>query len=168
MGIKILVGTAFVEPTNVERVLALGADDYMEKPLKTDKIRQESSSYRNWWNRANASLNWKHQRLSASGRRRSCGGHNSSSNSHSMRYRPTSPSSPRVYMTDAPSRARLIGIIILARFLKLPLTRYEAVIDKVEGSPMWTQLWPGTISANLFPRTQVLEPARLLTPTCIG
>lgn len=41
-------------------------------------------------------------------------------------------------MTDAPSRARLIGIIILARFLKLPLTRYEAVIEKVEGSPMFT------------------------------
>ena len=65
-------------------------------------------------------------------------------------------------MTEALGRARLIGIIILARFLKLPLTRYEAVIEKVESSPMFTQLWPGIISANLFPRTQVLE-----LPPCI-
>lgn len=79
-------------------------------------------------------------------------------------------------MTDAPSRARLIGIIILTRFLKLPLTRYEAVIEKVEGSPMFTpcawpqdrQLWAGVISTNLFPRAQVLEPAGVLTPNAIG
>ena len=71
-------------------------------------------------------------------------------------------------MTDTPSRARLIGIIILTRFLKLSLTRYEAVIEKVEGSPMFTQLWPGIISTNLFPRAQVLEPARVLTPNAIG
>ncbi len=71
-------------------------------------------------------------------------------------------------MTDGPGRARLIGIIILTRFLKQPLTRYEAVIQKVEGSPMFTQLWPGIISTNLFPRAQVLEPARVLTPNAIG
>ncbi|MBC8264159.1 MAG: hypothetical protein H8E47_08570 [Anaerolineales bacterium] len=66
-------------------------------------------------------------------------------------------------MADAPSRARLIGVIILARFLKLPLTRYEAVIEKVKGSPMFTQLWPDVISVNLFPRAQ--EPE---SPTCWG
>jgi len=71
-------------------------------------------------------------------------------------------------MTGAPSHARLIGIIILARFLKLPLTRYEAVIEKVESSPMFTQLWPGIISTNLFPRAQVQEPARVMAPNCIG
>ncbi len=65
-------------------------------------------------------------------------------------------------------RARLIGVIILVRFLKLPLTRYEALVEKVESSPMFTQLWPGIISTNLFPRAQVLEPGRVLTPNAIG
>ena len=71
-------------------------------------------------------------------------------------------------MTDVPGRARLIGIIILARFLELPLTRYEALIEKVESSPMFTQLCPGIISTNLFPKAQVLEPARVLTLNASG
>ncbi|MBC8249810.1 MAG: hypothetical protein H8E90_09045 [Anaerolineales bacterium] len=33
---------------------------------------------------------------------------------------------------------------------------------------MFTQLWPGIISTNLFPRAQVLEPAGVLTPNAIG
>jgi len=33
---------------------------------------------------------------------------------------------------------------------------------------MFTQLWPGVISTNLFPRAQVLEPAGVLTPNTIG
>ena len=77
-------------------------------------------------------------------------------------------------MTDVPGRARLIGIIILARFLELPLTRYEALIEKMESSPMFTQLCPGIISTNLFPRAKALgslgvgvssEPE---SPTCWG
>ena len=78
------------------------------------------------------------------------------------------PSFARLYMTDSPSRAHLIGVIILARFLKLPLTKYETVIEKVESSPMFTQLWPGIVSTNLFPRAQGLEPARVLTPNAVG
>ncbi len=70
-------------------------------------------------------------------------------------------------MPDSRSRARLIGIIILARFLKLSLTRYEAVIEKVEGSPMFRKLLPA-ISTNLFPRDQVLDSSRVLTPNSIG
>jgi RNA polymerase sigma-54 factor len=112
----------------------------------------------NWWSCANGSPNWKWRTLSTSGRRRHCGSHN----------RSTLPSFERLYMTNAPGHARLIGIIILARFLKLPLTRYEAVIEKVESSPMFTQLWPDIISTNLFPRAQVLEPAGSLTPNAIG
>ena len=71
-------------------------------------------------------------------------------------------------MTDTPGHAHLIGVIILAKFLKLPLTGYEAVMEKVEGSPMFTQLWPSIISTRVFPRAQVLEPAGGLTPNCIG
>jgi len=33
---------------------------------------------------------------------------------------------------------------------------------------MFTQLWPGIISTSLFPRGQVLEAARVLTPNAIG
>ena len=33
---------------------------------------------------------------------------------------------------------------------------------------MFTQLWPGIISTNLFPRDRVLEPAGGLTPNAIG
>jgi len=82
-------------------------------------------------------------------------------------------------MIDAPSRApvcavhgaadrHLIGIIILAGFLKLPLTSYEAVIEKVEGSHVFTRLSPGTFSTKLFPRAQVRELAKSLAPNCIG
>jgi putative nucleotidyltransferase with HDIG domain len=35
-------------------------------------------------------------------------------------------------MTDTPDHAHLIGVIILAKFLKLPLTGYEAVMEKEE------------------------------------
>lgn len=66
------------------------------------------------------------------------------------------------------SRAHLIGVIILTKFLKLPLSRYEAMIEKVESSPMFAQLWPGIISINPFPRAQVLEPRKALTPNTIG
>ncbi len=69
-------------------------------------------------------------------------------------------------MTPIP--ARLVGVIILTRFLKLPLTRYEAVIEKVESSPTFTQLWPGIISTRLFPGAQALEPAGGLTSNAIG
>jgi RNA polymerase sigma-54 factor len=71
-------------------------------------------------------------------------------------------------MTDAHSRAHLIGVIILAKFLKLPLTRYETVIKRIEDSPMFTQLRRDVISTNQFPRAQVLEPTRDLTPNAIG
>jgi len=71
-------------------------------------------------------------------------------------------------MTDTAGRAHLIGVIILARFLKLPLTRYETVIKKVEDSAMFTQLWSSIISSRVFPRAQALEPAGGLTPTCLG
>ncbi|MCG2769662.1 MAG: hypothetical protein L6435_14985 [Anaerolineae bacterium] len=72
------------------------------------------------------------------------------------------------YMPEALSRAHLIGIIILTKFLKLPVTRYEAMIEKVEGSPMFRQLWPGIISTELFPKARVLEPGRIPTPNAIG
>ena len=71
-------------------------------------------------------------------------------------------------MTDTSTRARLIGIIILTRFLKLPLNRYEAMIEKVQGSPMFRQLWPGIISTELFPKARVLEPGSIPTPNAIG
>jgi len=71
-------------------------------------------------------------------------------------------------MTNASRRAHLIGIIILARFLELPLTRYEAMIEKVEDSPLLTQLRPDIISTRMFPKAQVLEPARFLGPNCLG
>jgi len=77
------------------------------------------------------------------------------------------PSSGRLHMTEDPSRARLIGIVILTRFLKLPLIRYEAAVEKVEGSPLFTQL-QSAISATPFPRAQVLEPGAILTPNTIG
>ena len=67
-----------------------------------------------------------------------------------------------------PGRARLVGIIILAKFLKMPLTKYELVIEKVESSLIFAQLWPGIISTNLFPRAGVLEPTRALAPNAIG
>jgi len=70
-------------------------------------------------------------------------------------------------MTEDPSRARLIGIVILTRFLKLPLIRYEATIEKVEGSPLFTELRP-VISARPLPRARVLEPGTILTPNAIG
>ena len=70
-------------------------------------------------------------------------------------------------MTEDPSRARLIGIVILTRFLKLPLIRYEAAIEKVEGSPLFTELRPA-ISARPLPRARVLEPGTILTPNAIG
>ena len=39
--IKILVVTGFADPDNVERILALGADDYMEKPLNTEEFLEK-------------------------------------------------------------------------------------------------------------------------------
>jgi len=71
-------------------------------------------------------------------------------------------------MSNTLSRAHLIGIIILAKFLKLPVTRYEAMIEKVEDSPMFRQLWPGIISTDPFPKARVLEPGRIPTPNAIG
>jgi len=72
------------------------------------------------------------------------------------------------HMTGPLDHNHLIGIIILSKFIKLPLTRYEALVEKVETSPMFTQLWPGIISTNLFPRAQALESAGGLTPNAIG
>ena len=62
----------------------------------------------------------------------------------------------------------LIGVSILARFLKLPLRKYETMIEKVEASLVFTRLSPGIISTNLFPRAQVIESPRDLTPNAIG
>lgn len=39
--IKILVVTAFADRENVERILALGADDYMGKPLNTEEFLEK-------------------------------------------------------------------------------------------------------------------------------
>ena len=78
------------------------------------------------------------------------------------------PLEPFFTIKMTPNRAHLIGIIILTRHLSLSLTRYETLIEKVEGSPMFTQLWPVIISTTLFPGAQMLEPAKGLTPNTIG
>jgi RNA polymerase sigma-54 factor len=71
-------------------------------------------------------------------------------------------------MTRSSSCAPLIGVIILTRFLKLPLLKYEKIIEKVKNSPILAQILPSLVSINLFPRAQVLKEARGLTPNSIG
>ncbi len=71
-------------------------------------------------------------------------------------------------MSNDTSCTRLIGIIILARTLSLPLTKYEAMVERVEASPMFRQLWPEIISTTVFPRAQGIECAGDLVPNAIG
>jgi RNA polymerase sigma-54 factor len=65
-------------------------------------------------------------------------------------------------------RHRLIGVVILVRFMELPLSDYETLVEKVIESLGFTQPGSGDISPRTFPRARVLKAGETLTSHAIG